>query len=164
MAASTYKPTRLFTVEQANAMLPLVRAITRDIVELANEVMERKQRLELLVKDRPSRTADVYRDELSLTEEEIDKDVARLQGYVEELMELGVELKGPLEGLVDFPTQIDGKPALLCWKLGEPAVGFWHDLDSGFAGRQPLTDRTCCEPGESDEAGESGGEFGDSPV
>ncbi len=156
MAASTYKPTRLFTVEQANAMLPLVRAITRDIVELANDVMERKQRLELLVKDRPSRAADVYRDELSQTEEEIDKDVARLQGYVEELMEVGVELKGPLDGLVDFPTQIDGKPALLCWKLGEPIVGFWHDLDSGFAGRQPLTARTCCEASESED------EFGDS--
>lgn len=138
MAASTYKPTRLFTPEQANAMLPLVRAITRDIVELATDIMERKQRVESLVKARPGRGSDVYADELQQTEEDLEKDIKRLQAYVDELLELGVELKSPLDGLVDFPSQIDGKPALLCWKLGEPAVLFWHDLDSGFAGRQPL--------------------------
>ena len=133
-------------------MLPLVRAITRDVVELATGVMERKQRLDALVKGRPARSSDVYRDELEQTEEEIEKDVARLQGYVEELMELGVELKSPLDGLVDFPTHIDGKPALLCWKLGEPAVLYWHDLESGFEGRQPLTADTRVDSRDIDEA------------
>jgi hypothetical protein len=62
-----------------------------------------------------------------------------LQEYVEELRHLGVEPKGAVEGLVDFPCQIDGRIVLLCWKLGEPEVLYWHDLDTGFAGRQPLT-------------------------
>lgn len=159
MAAPIYKPTRLFTIDQANAMLPLVRAITRDVVELATGVMERKQRLDVLVKGRPARSSDVYRDELDQTEEQIEKDVARLQGYAEELLELGLELKSPLDGLVDFPTQIDGKPALLCWKLGEPAVLFWHDLESGFEGRQPLTANTCVDSPEIDD---SHHDFGDS--
>lgn len=118
-----------------------------------------KQRLDVLVKGRPARSSDVYRDELDQTEEQIEKDVARLQGYAEELLELGLELKSPLDGLVDFPTQIDGKPALLCWKLGEPAVLYWHDLESGFEGRQPLTANTCVDSPEIDD---SHHDFGDS--
>ena len=66
-------------------------------------------------------------------------DAKSLQGYVDELRELGVEPKGAVEGLVDFPSKMDGRVVYLCWKLGEPEVLFWHDLDSGFGGRQPLT-------------------------
>jgi len=52
---------------------------------------------------------------------------------------LGVEPKNGPEGLVDFPAVLDGRPVYLCWKLGEPEVLHWHDLDAGFRGRQPLT-------------------------
>jgi hypothetical protein len=61
-----------------------------------------------------------------------------LQEYVEELRQLGVEPKNGPEGLVDFPAMLDGRPVFLCWKLGEPEVMFWHDLEAGFQGRQPL--------------------------
>ena len=138
MAAPVYKPTRLFSLEQANSMLPLVRVIVRDIAELSRELVDRKQRLELLVRDRPAKTSALYSEELEQIEEDLEKDVARLQAYVDELIELGVELKSPIDGLVDFPSVVEGKPALLCWKLDEPSVLFWHDLDSGFAGRQPI--------------------------
>jgi hypothetical protein len=57
---------------------------------------------------------------------------------VGELRELGVEMKGMDIGLVDFPGEIDGRPVCLCWRLGEPAVAHWHELDAGYAGRQPL--------------------------
>jgi hypothetical protein len=129
---------RLFTVEQANAMLPLVRAITQDLAELATHVVERRQRLESLTAGRQLSPSDPYAAELVEVEKELARDHARLREYVAELRELGVEAKGALEGLVDFPTEIDGRPALLCWKLGEPEILFWHDLESGFAGRQPL--------------------------
>ena len=145
MAAPVYKPTRLFTLEQANSMLPLVRAIVRDIVELSRELVDRKQRLELLVRDRPAKTSALYSEELEQIEVDLEKDVQRLQAYVDELIELGVELKSPIDGLVDFPSVIEGKPALLCWKLDEPAVLYWHDLESGFAGRQPIGPDTVTE-------------------
>ncbi len=139
MASEEYKPERLFTIDQANAMLPLVKAITGDLANLAKDVVERRHRLALLTSGRDLKHGDPYSDELATMETDLERDAIRLQGYVDELRELGVEPKGAVEGLVDFPCRLDGKLALLCWKLGEPEVLYWHDLESGFSGRQPLT-------------------------
>src|SRR3954451_9796866 len=128
MAASEYKPARLFTIEQANAMLPLVRAITSDLAALAKDVVERRHRLALLTSGRDFKPGDPYSDELAQMEAELERDASRLQEYVDELRQLGVEPKGAVEGLVDFPCQLDGKLVLLCWKLGESEVLYWHDL------------------------------------
>lgn len=139
MAQPEYKPDRLFTIDQANAMLPLVRAITSDLASLAKDVVERRHRLAMLTTGRDLKRGDPYSDELSQMESDLERDATRLQEYVEELRHLGVEPKGAVEGLVDFPCELDGRVVLLCWKLGEPEVLYWHDLDTGFAGRQPLT-------------------------
>jgi hypothetical protein len=139
MSSREYKPARLFTIDQANAMLPLVRAITSDLARLARDVMERRHRLALLTAGRDLKPGDPYSDELAHMEVELERDAVRLQEYVEELRDLGVEPKGAVEGLVDFPCELDGRIVFLCWRLGEPEVLYWHDLDSGFAGRQPLT-------------------------
>jgi hypothetical protein len=139
MSSQPYKPDRIFTIEQANAMLPLVRAITGDLSTLARDVMERRHRLALLTGVRPLKPGDPYSDELAQMESDLERDVRRLQEYVGELQELGVEAKGAVEGLVDFPCKMDGRLVYLCWRLGEPEVLYWHDLDAGFSGRQPLT-------------------------
>jgi len=139
MTVQQHKPARLFTIDQANAMLPLVRAITTDLAILAKDVVERRHRLALLTSGRDLKPGDPYSDELAQMEAELERDATRLQEYVEELRELGVEPKGAVEGLVDFPCKMDGKTVYLCWKLGEPEVLYWHDLDTGFSGRQPLT-------------------------
>jgi hypothetical protein len=129
----------VFSVEQANAMLPLVRAITSDLVPLFHTVMDRQQRLNRLIAGRDLDSGDPYTDELVQIREELNKDVQKLEGYVEELRQLGVELKDPAEGLVDFPSSMDGEPILLCWQLGEAEVMHWHTLEGGFAERRPLT-------------------------
>jgi hypothetical protein len=131
---------KLFTVQQANATLPLVRAIVADLVRLARDVEDRRQRLNMLQGNRRAKTADVYSQELEQMEDELQKDAEQLVEYVRELQELGVELKDPLVGLVDFRCLMDGREVYLCWKLGEPKIAFWHDLESGFTGRQPLAE------------------------
>jgi hypothetical protein len=128
-----------FTVEQANAMLPLVRAIVKDLSDLSRDVIDRRERLAHLQAGRNGQSTDVYSEELTQIEEELEKDGRRLRDYVEELTKLGLEPKNGPEGLVDFPTLIDGREAYLCWKLEEPEVLYWHELDAGFAGRQSLT-------------------------
>jgi hypothetical protein len=132
------EPKRFFSIDDANAMLPLVRAITADLVKLAREVIDRRERLTLLTEGRDIGGSDLYSQELVQVQQELDRDLERLQGYVQELQELGVEPKGPAEGLVDFPAMLDGRPVYLCWKHGEPEVAHWHEIDAGFAGRQAI--------------------------
>ena len=97
-----------FTVDQANATLPLVRAITKDLMVLSRDLAERRLRLAELVGGRKLRHGDPYADELLESKKEIDKDLERLQGFFGELLELGVEPKSALEGLIDFPSRLDG--------------------------------------------------------
>jgi len=70
---------------------------------------------------------------------------ADLRAAAEELAEIlgtfaehGVQVKDPDTGLIDFPAEIGGEPALLCWRVGEERIEFWHTLDGGFAGRRPI--------------------------
>jgi hypothetical protein len=131
---------RFFTVQQANAMLPLLRAIVGDLVRLSQDVIERRQRLAGLLNRPQARGSDPYRDELAQMEEELEKDVGRLKEYADELRALGVEPKSAPDGLVDFPALRSGRKIWLCWKLGEPEVRFWPEWDAVFQGRQPLHD------------------------
>ena len=61
-----------------------------------------------------------------------------MQKALDELDGLGVQLKDIDQGLVDFPSRRDGRVVYLCWRLGEETIAWWHDVDTGFAGRQPL--------------------------
>ncbi len=139
MSSDPSRPAKVFTIEQANATLPLVRVITTDLVTLAQAIYERRQRLDSLTAGRSPRENDPYSGELSQIEEELEKDVQKLREYVDELRTIGAEPKDPLLGLVDFPCLIDGRLVYLCWKLGEKDIVFWHELDEGFSGRRPLT-------------------------
>jgi hypothetical protein len=139
---------RLFTVEEANARLPLVRAITRDLSDLARDLVDRRQRLDSLLAGRKLSATDVYSDELADMYKAIERDTRKLEDYVKELQALGVEAKGAIDGLVDFPSMLEGREVYLCWRLGEPEVLYWHDVDAGFAGRQPLV--VAASTGDSD--------------
>lgn len=63
---------------------------------------------------------------------------AALRGELEAMAADDLVLRDPATGLIDFPATVDGQEGFLCWKLGEPAVAFWHPPDTGFAGRRPL--------------------------
>ncbi|HID74637.1 MAG TPA: DUF2203 family protein [Planctomycetaceae bacterium] len=132
---------KTFTLAEANAALPLVRAIVEDLRQLANQVVQRRERLAMLRPQRDRRPGDPYQEELDQIQQELEEDTRRLQGYVQELRDLGVEPKSATQGLVDFPAVLDGRPVFLCWKLGEPEILYYHDRDAGFRGRRPLKER-----------------------
>jgi hypothetical protein len=129
---------KIFTPAEADATLPLVSAIVSDLVDLSCELTERRQRLTLLQGGKAGNPHDPYHEELVQVQKEMEKDKLRLREYVEELRALGVEPKSGTEGLVDFPALLNGRKVYLCWKLGESRVSFWHDLEAGFVGRQPV--------------------------
>ncbi|MDA1050107.1 MAG: DUF2203 domain-containing protein [Planctomycetota bacterium] len=150
MSPDEYTPAKIFTVEEANARLPLVRAIVSDLMRLATELSERRDRLSQLSRSRSGGSADVYQAEVEQVEQQLETDSERLSDYLRELLELGVEPKSAIAGLVDFPAMIDGKLVYLCWKYDEPEVLFWHDLEAGFASRQSLTADSVAGPDHSD--------------
>ncbi len=76
---------------------------------------------------------------------ERDALVLRLRDRLNELEDLGVEVKA-LDGLVDFRATLAGRPVYLCWRYGERAICFWHELDAGFAGRQPIDEPAAFAP------------------
>jgi hypothetical protein len=134
---SAGKKRKYYTVEEANKALPLVRMIVGDIVRQDRIVDDLQQRLSTLTKERRRPSNDVYAEEIAQFQAELDAEDGKLRSYVEELRKLGVELKGS-DGLCDFYCVMDGREVFLCWRLGEPEVSYWHDLDAGFEGRKPL--------------------------
>jgi hypothetical protein len=133
------KKRKYFTAEEANNALPLVRMIVGDIVRQYRVVEDLQQRLSIVSTERRKPSKDLYGEELAQSQAELDTEEQKLLSYIEELKRLGVEFKGP-DGLCDFYSIMDGREVFLCWRLGEPEVSHWHELDSGFGGRQPLTE------------------------
>ena len=131
---------KLFSVEEANKALPLVRAIVGDIVRQYRVVEGLQQRLSTVLTDRRRPSDDLYSEELVQSKNELETEEDKLRTFIEELKNLGVELKSE-EGLCDFRSMMGGREVYLCWRLGEPEVMFWHELDAGFAGRQRLSKR-----------------------
>ena len=123
-----------FTVEQANATLPLVRRIVEDIVTQYRIWNEKLNEIDLVAAS--GRAADAAIGErLAQEAQAIARDI---EGFRRELTALGIQMKDEATGLIDFPSRMGDRPILLCWRLGEPDVGFWHDVDAGYASRQPL--------------------------
>jgi hypothetical protein len=129
---------RYFSVEEANRTLPLVKVIVTDIVRQYRLVEDLRQRLSAVLNERKRPASDPYSEELAQTQAELESEEEKLANFIDELTKLGVELKGPLDGLCDFWTMMDGREVYLCWRLGEPQVLHWHEPDAGFAGRKPL--------------------------
>lgn len=131
-----------FTVEEATAMLPLVRAIVTDLAHLSRELTDRRRRLSFLLAGKNPNRGDPYQQELIQVQDDLEKDSQRLRGYIEELRELGVESRDASEGMVAFPSVLNGRRVCLSWKLGEAKVLYWHEVGAGFRRRHRLPDRT----------------------
>jgi hypothetical protein len=131
--------TRTYRLHEANRALPEVRRLVGQIVELSGQLDELTDlvRIAEYRMRRPGATpSDAERFEestgtLRATENDL---VTAMRG----LSEMGVQLKDPRSGLVDFLSYRDGELVELCWKLGEDRVGHWHRIGEGFRGRKPV--------------------------
>lgn len=127
---------QLYTVDQANRTLPLVRRIVEDVVREHRRWQEIIAELDLLAS---GARADMPDPRAAVLEREAQRIARELDEFQGELESLDIQLKDRRIGLIDFPSELDGRRMLLCWRLGEPLVQFWHDEDAGYAGRQPLS-------------------------
>jgi hypothetical protein len=128
--------TRYFTVDGANQALPLVNRIVADILHDYEVWRDHMRQYELLSGEAPDESGESP-EQLALRQK-VDDVAHSINGYMEELAQIGCVFKGFDQGLIDFYSKRDDRDVFLCWKFGEPAVGHWHELEGGFAGRQPV--------------------------
>jgi hypothetical protein len=129
-------PTKFFTLAEANRTLPLVKRVVQDIASYYPGWKDLVARYELIAaKARPDWGESP--EQLGI-KSQIDDVARRINACLVELEQIGCEFKGFEEGLVDFHGKLDDREILWCWKMGEDRITHWHDLDAGFAGRQPI--------------------------
>lgn len=127
--------TRLFTVEEANALIPKLELLMERVQRGGLELREAVASAAAAVGVEPG---DLPLSELFARQPEIQPLVEELERLVGEIDDCGGQFKGLDLGLVDFPAEIDGKIGLLCWQFGEKEIGYWHELERGFGSRKPL--------------------------
>jgi hypothetical protein len=145
--------TRFYDIDAANEQLPKLREILgalrdqrAELIRLRDEVLERQQALEAttegaggggggLPEPDTEATADLRRLRLRMQGviDQMQAGVVRIDG-------LGITLRDIETGLIDFPALVSGRQVCLCWRLGEDSVEWWHELTTGFSGRQSLSE------------------------
>ena len=129
---------RHFTPEEANDALAAVRPLVERMVAHRRahiEALERQEELEGRIR---GNGGGIPPATLAAAAAEVESEARELARAIDEIVELGVEVKDIDEGLVDFPALRRGETVLLCWKLGEDEIGYWHTVEDGFAGRREL--------------------------
>lgn len=128
-ASRSRRPTRkYFTLSEANRAIPYVARIMTDITDSYTRAVHIRQRM-----DEPITEADA-----AAMQNQYEQLMDRLNDLVDEVTQVGCELKDFEKGLLDFPARFQGREIYLCWHLGEPSITHWHEVDAGFSGRQDV--------------------------
>jgi hypothetical protein len=128
---------KYFTREEAEALLPQIEPLLLDLQQRYQSLLPVRQELEALQQRMRGNGHGMQNqlERLSKQSTELQEEANRL---VRRILAFGCQLKDPAMGLIDFPALRQGQEILLCWRLGEDGIHWWHDTTSGFAGRQPL--------------------------
>jgi hypothetical protein len=139
---STQNYAKLFTVDEANALIPGLRPVVEDLLgtfrEIRAEIEEAASQAKLPI---GSPELGKHLEERAVAPRLFD----RVKRLIEGIHAQGCLVNGPEAGLIDFPCLFNNEIVFLCWKYGEPGIGYWHRIPDGFAGRQPLLDLSSSE-------------------
>jgi hypothetical protein len=127
---------KLFTVEEAEALIPELEKIFDAVAELAAQAHAKARESERLAERKPEAAAAI-----AVARSQAQFLASQIEAKLKAIMDLGAVPKGLDPALVDFPGQLDGDEVFLCWKLGEKRITHYHGVDDGFAGRKPLPRR-----------------------
>ena len=133
---------RTFTLDEAQTLLPVLETLVRKAQNSGTRAAEIEVELDQL-RQRIFLAGGVHVDVVTTARRcaERDKSLQETKDALAEMEAIGVQVKDLDKGLLDFPCVVDGRTVLLCWKLGEKEIGFWHSIEDGFAGRKPLDAR-----------------------
>ena len=129
---------RTFTPEEANAALVELRPIVERMVQHRRNLIAAQKLQAELVTRIAGNGGDMMPSDLREAAETIQREAVSIAKCAEHINAVGAEIKSLEEGLLDFPAKRGDEDVLLCWKLGENEIQYWHGVDEGFAGRKPL--------------------------
>lgn len=138
MSEPGFREPRIFTLEEAQALLPRLRPILNVLSRARAQYAEAQRELSERYHGGRGNGHPVAGGELDRLHGAMDDAQEHIQEAVVAIIGLGCELKDPDRGMVDFRTVRDGRVVYLCWLMEEPRIQFWHELEGGYAGRQPL--------------------------
>jgi hypothetical protein len=121
---------RHFTLEEANALLPQLEPLLADLRKARDELTDAEAHY-ALAGAAPGNGG-------GTSGRQVGEAFLEVRSMLGALEDLGIVLRNIDRGLIDFPAIVEGREVYLCWEEGEDAIGFWHHLDAGFSGRQPI--------------------------
>jgi hypothetical protein len=133
---------KTFTLDEAQGLLPVLESLLKRAIDgkrAADSIEERLQELNRKIFLTGGLLVDVAR--VRRQRASMEQHVQRAKDSLDEIDAIGVQVKDLDTGLLDFPCEVNGETVLLCWKMGETQIDFWHTMDSGFRGRQPIDER-----------------------
>jgi len=122
-----------FTIKSANEALPDVIEKFNNLKKQKNKIIKTEQELQIIMS-----STDSF-EKYMIQKQKLNSEMTKFYQLIEELEETGVSLKGLDQGLLDFPSKRFDEDVWLCWKDGEKEIKFWHDMNSGFNGRKPIS-------------------------
>ncbi len=126
-----------FTREEAEALLPQIEPLLLDLQQRHDTLLTLRSDLESL-QTRMRGNGHGLHERLEQLRRQYATALEAVNTLIRRIQSFGCQIKDPAMGLIDFPALRDGREILLCWRLGEEGIHWWHDLDAGFRGRQPL--------------------------
>ncbi len=133
---------KIFTLDEAQNLLPVAESLLNRATEAKQAAQELEEGLSALMR-RIFAQGGMQVDVASVQRRRttVEALIQRAKDSLSELDAIGVQVKDLESGLLDFPCELEGETVLLCWKRGEARIGFWHRIEDGFRGRQPIDAR-----------------------
>jgi hypothetical protein len=122
---------RYYTLKEANDQLEVVRPMVEDLMEISKRIRKLQPEIWSVVEKSAGNGGNP-------TLSKMLPDFDRLDDLLHQLQDMGIEVKDLATGLIDFPAVKDGRVVYLCWKYNEGSIQFWHEVEAGFSGRQPI--------------------------
>jgi hypothetical protein len=133
---------KTFSLDEAQSLLPILESLLRRAIDAKESAGTIEAELQMLSQD-IFLSGGMLVDVASVARKRLAQRAAvqQAQDAVQEIDSIGVQVKDLDKGLLDFPCQLGEQTVLLCWQLGEPKIKYWHTMEAGFQGRQPLDER-----------------------